>query len=50
MQYDRLKEKASDFIDRFEEVVRIYNNLSEVENLPEIEKKDAFYGAMQCSR
>ena len=46
MQYNPLKEKANVFIDRFEEVIRAYNNLSEVENLPETEKKDAFYSAV----
>ena len=46
MQYNPLKEKANVFIDRFEEVIRAYNNLSEVENLPETEKKDAFYKAV----
>ena len=40
------KEKSSVFIDRFEDVIRAYNNLFEVENLPETEKKDAFYNAV----
>ena len=46
LQYNPSKEKASVFIDRFEDVVRAYNNLTEVEDLPEIEKKDAFYSVV----
>ena len=46
MQYNPSKEKASVFIDRFEDVIRAYNNLSEVENLPETKKNDALYSAV----
>ena len=46
MQYNPSREKASVFIDRFEDVIRSCNNLSEVDNLPKTEKRDAFYSAV----
>ncbi|XP_043285453.1 uncharacterized protein [Venturia canescens] len=43
------KGKASEFCDKFEEVVRNYDNLSEVTPLSEIEKRDAFFNAIMTT-
>ncbi|XP_074111128.1 uncharacterized protein LOC141535195 [Cotesia typhae] len=49
MQYYPNKEKASDFIEKFEDVVRNYGNLSGIKPLSELEKKDAFYSAIMTT-
>ncbi|OXU17367.1 hypothetical protein TSAR_009209 [Trichomalopsis sarcophagae] len=46
IQYNPPKDKAKDFIDRFEELLRNYNNLSDIQVLSEIEKRDAFQNAI----
>ncbi|XP_074094705.1 uncharacterized protein LOC141524586 [Cotesia typhae] len=49
MQYYPNKEKASDFIEKFEDIVRNYGNLSGIKPLSELEKKDAFYSAIMTT-
>ena len=46
MNYKPEKERAVDFIDKFEEIVRNYNNLSGIQTLSADEIRDAFYNAV----
>ena len=46
MNYKPEKERAVDFIDKFEEVVRNYNNLSGIQTLSADEIRNAFYNAV----
>lgn len=49
LQYSPGKEKASEFWDRFEEVVSNYENLPDSTTLSEEEKRDAFYNAIMIN-
>lgn len=49
MQHYPNKEKASEFCDKFEDVVRNYDNLSGVTTLSEGEKRDAFFNAIMTT-
>ena len=46
MNYKPEKERAVDFIDKFEEIVRNYNKLWGIQTLPADEIRDAFYNAV----
>ena len=46
MNYKPEKERAVDFIDKFEEIVRNYNNLSGIQTLFADEIRDSFYNAV----
>ena len=46
MQYSPSKEKAAEFIDKFEDVIRNYENLPNSTVFPNVEKRDAFYKAI----
>ena len=45
MHYKPEKEKAIEFIDKFEKIVRNYNNLSGIQTLSAEEIRNAFYNA-----
>ena len=49
IQYKPNKEKAAEFWDRFEEIVRIYNNIPNAPVLSHQEIRDAFYKAIEKS-
>ncbi|KAJ8915256.1 hypothetical protein NQ315_014763 [Exocentrus adspersus] len=49
MQYYPNKQNASEFCDKFEDVVRNYENLSGVVPLSEGEKRDAFFNAIMTT-
>ena len=46
MHYKPEKEKAIEFINKFEKNVRNYNNLSGIQTLSAEETRDAFYNAL----
>lgn len=46
IKYDRNKETALQFWDKFEEIIRNYENLHDTVPLTEQEKRDAFYAAI----
>ena len=49
MEYDPNKEKAAEFWDRFEELVRNYDILPNVNPLSDDEKRDAFFNAISTA-
>ena len=46
IQFNPSKEKATEFCNRFEELIRTYESLPETNRLPEEGKRDAFYNAI----
>ena len=46
MHYKPKKEKTLEFIDKYEKIVRNYNNLSGIQTLSTEEIRDAFYNAV----
>ncbi|XP_012527595.1 uncharacterized protein LOC105831763 [Monomorium pharaonis] len=49
MTYNPNKEKDAEFWDRFEDVVRNYENLSGIVPLSDVEKRDAFYNSIMSA-
>ena len=49
LQYDVGKETASEFIEKFEDITRNYENLDGTKGFTDEEKRDAFYNAIMMS-